>query len=59
MSDYRAFVLNAEGHVTKRHDFEADDDVQAVQIARQYVDGHDVEVWQRDRMIGKLKQSDN
>ena len=58
MSDYRAFVLNAGGHVSKRHDFEADDDVQAVQIARQYVDGHDVEVWQRDRMIGKLKQSD-
>ena len=42
----------------KRRDFEADDDVQAVQIARQYVDGHDVEVWQRDRMLGKLKQSD-
>jgi hypothetical protein len=57
VSDYRVFVLNAGGHVTTRHDFEADDDVQAVQIAQQYVDGHDVQVWQRDRMIGKLEKS--
>jgi hypothetical protein len=58
VSDYRAFVLNDAGHVIKRHDFEAQDDARAVQIARQYVDGHDVEVWQRARMVGKLKQSD-
>ena len=53
---YRAFLFDRTGHVTKRHDFEADDDVQAVQIAQQYVDGHDVEVWQLGRVVGKLKK---
>ena len=56
MSDYRAFVLDADGHVRQRQDFEAEDDVQAVQIAQRYVDGHDVEVWQLGRMVGKLER---
>jgi hypothetical protein len=40
--------------VTKRHDFETDDDAQAMQSAKQYVDGQDVEVWQLARLVGKL-----
>lgn len=57
--DYRAFILDNSNHIVKRHDFEAQDDVQAVQIAQQkYVDGHDVEVWQLGRIIGKLKRQE-
>jgi hypothetical protein len=52
--DYRAYELDAKGHVKRRIDFEADDDAAALQHARQYVDGHDVEVWMRDRVVGKL-----
>jgi hypothetical protein len=53
-TDYRAYVLDRNGRVTKRFDFEADDDTQAMQSAKQYVDGHDVEVWQLARVVGKI-----
>ncbi len=56
--EYRAFLLDKTGRITRRHDFEADDDVQAVQIAQQYVDGHDVEVWQLGRVVGNLQTSE-
>jgi hypothetical protein len=56
MSEYRAFLIGKNGKVTDCEDFEAEDDVQAVHIAQQYVDGHDIEVWQLDRVIGKLKR---
>ena len=53
--DYRAFVLDKDDHIVKRHDFEAENDAAALEIARQYVDGHDVEVWQRSHIISRLK----
>ena len=33
---------------------EAADDEQAVEIAKRYVDGHDVEVWDGDRKVSRL-----
>jgi len=30
------------------------DDRAAIESAKQLVDGHDIELWQRDRMIAKL-----
>ena len=36
--------------ISHRHDFEAQDDLQAIQIAQQAVDGHDVEVWEFGRV---------
>jgi hypothetical protein len=56
MNEYRAFLIGKNGKITGREDFEAEDDVQAVQIAQKYVDGHDVEVWQLGRVVGKLKR---
>ena len=57
MSDYRAYVLDDDDHIIRRHEFEAGDSAAALEIARQYVDGHDVEVWQRSHIIGRLKRS--
>lgn len=54
MLTYRAYVLDKNGHVMKRHDFEAVHDEDALRHARQYVDGHDVEVWQLDRVVKLL-----
>jgi len=31
-------------------------DREALETSRQYVDGHDVEVWYLDRMVGRLSQ---
>lgn len=57
MSDYRAFLIDANGHVVKRHDFEAADDTQAMTAAELYIDGHDIEIWQLDRIVGKLPRT--
>jgi hypothetical protein len=39
----------------KAIDFEAADDEKAIETAKQYVDGHDVELWQLGRQIILLK----
>lgn len=54
MLEYRAYVLGKNGRIMKRRDFEAADDKDALQHARQYVDGNDVEVWQLDRLVKLL-----
>jgi hypothetical protein len=35
------------------------DDAAAIASAKQLVDGHDVELWQRDRKIAKFEQKQN
>jgi hypothetical protein len=55
MSEYRAFLLDKNDRIVRRHDFEADGHSAALAHARQYVDGHDVEVWQRSHIVGRLK----
>lgn len=54
MLEYRAYVLGKNGRVMKRHDFEAAHDEEALTHAWRYVDGHDVEVWQLDRVVKLL-----
>ncbi len=54
-TNYRAYVLNSEDHIINRHDFTAADLAAALAHAAQYVDGHDVEVWLRAHVIGRLK----
>ena len=54
MVAYRAYALDPHGHITKRFEFEAADDVAALAHARQWVDGCDVEVWQLARVVATL-----
>jgi hypothetical protein len=54
-NDYRAYVLDKDDHILQRHDFFAENAAAALDFARQYVDGHDVEVWLRAQVIGRLK----
>jgi hypothetical protein len=54
MTDYRAYMIGPDGHF---HSFEiitAPDDETAVETAKKFVDGHDVEVWDLDRKIAVL-----
>ena len=51
--DYRAYILGSDGHVTDRHEFWAEDDEKTKEHARQYVDGHDIELW--GKKIAKLR----
>ena len=52
--EYRAFFLDKSGHIQRREDFEAVDDKSALQHAKQWIDGADIEVWQLGRVVGKL-----
>jgi len=58
MDGYRAYTLDAQGHVLSRLEFEAADDAAALAHARQRMTDHDVEVWQLQRMIGRLRIAD-
>jgi hypothetical protein len=54
MTDYHAFELGKAGQILKRHEFDAADDSSAMEHARQYVTGSDVEVWHAERLVGML-----
>jgi hypothetical protein len=56
MDGFYAYVVDQNGHVLNRVDlaFESEDD--ARERAKSLVDGHDVELWQRDRKIATFKR---
>jgi hypothetical protein len=55
MSDYHAYIIGSDGHIQNRVDIRCDDDLEALRLAKQLVDGHDVELWQLDRKIETLQ----
>jgi hypothetical protein len=56
MAHYRAYVLEADGHIKEAVDLVLKDDVEAIAAAKQLVDGHDVELWERQRKVGCFRQ---
>ena len=55
MKSYRAYLLDKSGRIANPSKIiQADDDAKAIEIAKQLVDGHDVEVWDGQRRITKL-----
>jgi hypothetical protein len=59
MAQYRAYILDSDGHVRKAIELVYTKDVEAIEAAKQLVDGHDVELWARDRRIAILKSQDS
>jgi hypothetical protein len=57
MPDYRAYIMGPDGLIQNRVDVQCNDDAEAIRLARQLVDGHDVELWQFDRYIETLRHS--
>lgn len=55
MHEYRIYPLGAEGHIVDRAKFVAEDDENAREHAKQYVDGHDIELWHQGRKILEFK----
>ena len=54
MPDYCAFVLSPDGRIIQRYEFVCTDDEGAKAHAKQYVDGHDIELSQLGRMVAKF-----
>lgn len=46
MREFRAYIIDGEGHITLRIDLEVQDEAEARERARLLVDGHAVELWE-------------
>jgi hypothetical protein len=56
MRTYRAYPIDRDDRVVDYRAVPANTDREALEKSRQYVDGHDVEVWHLDRMVGRLNR---
>ena len=54
MPTYRAYLIDKDNRVHSYKPIDADGDEEVLEAAEQFVDGHDVEVWLLDRMVGRL-----
>lgn len=55
MPDYRACIMGNHDSVQSVKLLVHDDDDAAIAAASRFVDGHDVEVWDRDRKVARLR----
>ena len=54
--EYRAYSVGDDGHIVRSNQFVAATDQVAVEEARQFVDGCDIELWSGDRLVARLKK---
>jgi hypothetical protein len=54
MSEYRAYVIGSDSHFIQVIELICPDDNAAIESAKQLIDGHDIELWQGDRIIAKF-----
>ncbi|SFJ68748.1 hypothetical protein [Bradyrhizobium sp. Gha] len=53
--DYRAYILEDDGRITGVHELDCANDEEAKEKAAQLLDGHDLDVWRRERHLVRLK----
>jgi hypothetical protein len=56
MPNYRAYLVGSDSRFIKAIDLDCTDDETAIEAAKKLVDDHDVELWQRDRRIGRFSK---
>jgi hypothetical protein len=54
MTDYRVYIVGDDDRIMKRIDLDCADDSAAIEYAKQYIDGRDIELWQGDRRIARF-----
>jgi len=54
MPEYRAYIIGEDGHFYEAVPLVCADDAEAIEKTEKLVDGHDVELWQRDRKIARF-----
>jgi len=57
MDGFYAYIVDQDGHVINRVDLAFEKEADAAERAKQLVDGHDVELWQRDRKLATFTQT--
>ena len=54
----RVYIVGDDERFIGVREIDAPNDHAALRLAKQYADGRDVEVWQRERQIGRLATND-
>lgn len=54
MAEYRAYVVEEDGHIRSSRAFVCDDDADATVWAKQLVDGMDIELWSGERFVTRI-----
>lgn len=54
MADYRLYLLDARGRITRAVEFACEGDVEALQRGAILSQGQPAELWQRARKIGQV-----
>ena len=57
MLQYRVYMIGPDGHFRSAEDFTASGDEEALAVVRTKADGHDLELWQSTRFIGRVPRS--
>lgn len=55
MRGFRAYIIDADGHIALRIDIEALDETAARDRAKQLVNGHAVELWEGATKIARFE----
>jgi len=58
MPDYRVYTIGRDGHFSDALDIVCADDQEAIEKARQAVDGRDVELWRQGRFIARFSHNE-
>ena len=56
MQHYRVYVIGQDGHFIKSIDLSCEDDNAAIAATKPLIHGHDLELWQQDRMIARFER---
>jgi hypothetical protein len=56
MQPYRVYLVGRHGRFRSSIVLNCADDRTAIESAKQLIDGHDLELWQRDRMIERFER---
>jgi hypothetical protein len=51
MGEYRAYTVGIDGHFIRFEPLICHDDAEAIEKAKRFVDGHDVELWCGSRFV--------
>jgi hypothetical protein len=57
LASYRAYFLNAGGHIVRAVELACDTDEDAAEEARRLVNAQPIELWERARMVARFDPS--
>jgi hypothetical protein len=54
MATYRAYFLDRENHITERREIEAESEIEAIDTAKQWLNGKVIEIWMGPILVETL-----